>query len=302
YLIRWTNDHFVSEMPVIALILALTLGMALLTHAIGVHTVLGAFVAGILVGESPILTRQIQAQLRGLIAGLFMPVFFGMAGRSGDLSILGDRAILALPAVLTAIVSLGKYVGAVVGGRFGGLTMRESLALGCGMNARGSTEVIVATIGLSIGVLSQTLFTMIVAMAFVTTLAMPPMLRWSLGRLPMRPEEEARLEREAFEAKGFLANLERFLLAVDDSANGRFAARLAGMLASLRGTPTTVLRLGRLAGKGGDPQTAADAARAGAEAGVPPPSETGSRPAAVEVITRTHQKATKEAVIAEAQR
>src|SRR5262249_17887018 len=86
------------------------------------------------------------------------------------------------------------------------------------------------------------------------------------------------------------------------SANGRFAARLAGMLAGLRGTPTTVLRLGRPAGKGGDPQTAADAARAGAEAGVPPPSETGSRPAAVAAITRTHQKATKEAVTAQAQR
>ena len=62
--------------------------MALITHAIGVHTVLGAFVAGILVGESPILTRHIDEQLRGLIVALFMPVFFGLAGLSADLSIL----------------------------------------------------------------------------------------------------------------------------------------------------------------------------------------------------------------------
>jgi len=55
-------------------------GMALTTHLIGVHTVLGALVAGILVGESPILTRHIDGQLRGLILGLFMPVFFGLAG------------------------------------------------------------------------------------------------------------------------------------------------------------------------------------------------------------------------------
>ena len=54
--------------------------MALITHAIGVHTVLGAFVAGILVGQSPILTRHIDEQLRGLIIALFMPVFFGLAG------------------------------------------------------------------------------------------------------------------------------------------------------------------------------------------------------------------------------
>ena len=51
--------------------------MALTTHLIGVHTVLGAFVAGVLIGESPILTRHIEEQLRGLITALFMPVFFG---------------------------------------------------------------------------------------------------------------------------------------------------------------------------------------------------------------------------------
>ena len=55
---------------------------------IGVHTVLGAFVAGILVGESPILTEQIDEQLRGLITALFMPVFFGLAGFSADLTVL----------------------------------------------------------------------------------------------------------------------------------------------------------------------------------------------------------------------
>ena len=52
--------------------------MALTTHLIGVHTVLGAFVAGILVGKSPILTRHIDDQFRGLITAFFMPVFFGL--------------------------------------------------------------------------------------------------------------------------------------------------------------------------------------------------------------------------------
>ena len=66
------------------------------------------------------------------------------------------------------------------------------------MNARGSTEVIVATIGLSMGALSENLFTMIVAMAVATTMAMPPMLRWALARVPMRKAEKERLEREEF--------------------------------------------------------------------------------------------------------
>ena len=66
-LIRWTNDTFVSEVPVVTAILIVMGTMALVTHLIGIHTVLGAFVAGILVGESPILTQHINEQLRGLL-------------------------------------------------------------------------------------------------------------------------------------------------------------------------------------------------------------------------------------------
>jgi len=85
FLIRWANDNFVSEVPVITTILVVMGLMALITQAIGIHTVLGAFVAGILVGQSPILSRHIDEQLRGLITALFMPVFFGLAGLNADL-------------------------------------------------------------------------------------------------------------------------------------------------------------------------------------------------------------------------
>jgi nucleotide-binding universal stress UspA family protein len=172
-----------------------------------------------------------------------MPVFFGTAGLSADLTILKDPAILLLTIGLIVIASVGKFGGAFTGGKLGGLTWKESLALGCGMNARGSTEVIVATIGLSMGALSQNLFTMIVAMAVITTVAMPPTLRWALARLPMRKEEKQRLEREEMEAKGFVPNLERLLIAIDDSPNGKFASRIAGLLAGTRGMPTTVLHI-----------------------------------------------------------
>jgi Kef-type K+ transport system membrane component KefB/nucleotide-binding universal stress UspA family protein len=247
-LIRWTNDKFVSEAPVVTTILIVMGVMALITHLLGIHTVLGAFVAGILVGQSPILTRHINEQLRGLVVALFMPVFFSLAGLNADLSILKDPQLAGLTVGLIAIASVGKFTGAFLGGALGGLSGRESLALGCGMNARGSTEVIVASIGLSMGVISHDLFTMIVTMAVVTTLAMPPTLRWALSRLPLREEEQVRLDREEFEAKGFIPNVERLLVAVDGSANGRLALRLAGLLAASRGITTTVLHLG-----GGNP-------------------------------------------------
>src|SRR5450631_540933 len=243
FIIRWVNDTFVSEFAVVTAILVIMGGMATITYAIGVHTVLGAFVAGVLIGESPILTRHIDEQLRGLITAFFAPVFFGIAGLSSDLTIFADPTIALFTIGLILVASIGKFGGAFIGGKLGGLTRREGFALACGMNARGSTEVIIATIGLSMGALNQNLFTMIVAMAVITTMAMPPTLRWALSRVPMRKEEKQRLAREEQEAKGFVSNLERLLIAVDDSPNGKFASRVAGMLAGTHGMPTTVLHI-----------------------------------------------------------
>ncbi len=243
-LIRWTNDHFVSEFAVITVILLIMIAMALTTYLIGMQTVLGAFVAGILIGESPILTRHIDEQLRGLIVALFMPVFFGLSGLGADLTILKNPHLLLLAGGLIVIASVGKFSGAFVGGKLGRLSRGESLALACAMNARGSTEVIVASIGLSAGVFSRNLYTLIVTMAVVTTMAMPPMLRWALRRLPLRKAERLRLEREELDARGFVPNLERLLLAVDGSASGAFAARLAGAIAGFGDKPTTIIKLG----------------------------------------------------------
>jgi Kef-type K+ transport system membrane component KefB/nucleotide-binding universal stress UspA family protein len=243
YLIRWANDHIVSSAAVITVILLLMSVMAMITHLIGVHTVLGAFIAGVLVGESPILTRQIDERLRGLISSLFMPVFFGLAGLSTDLTVLKDPNLLMLTAALVLIASIGKFGGAFAGAALSGLSRREAYALASGMNARGSTEVIIATVGLSMGMLSQNLFSMILTMAILTTMAMPPMLRAALTRLPLNKEEKERLEREEFEQNGFVANLERLLLAADESPNARFASHIAGLLAGWRGLPITVLHV-----------------------------------------------------------
>lgn len=300
-LIRWANDNLVSTAAVISVILLLMGVMALITHLIGVHTVLGAFVAGILVGESPILTRQIDERLRGLISSFFMPVFFGLAGLSADLSVLRDPNLLMLTGLLVVIASVGKFGGAFAGGTLGGLNTRESLALASGMNARGSTEVIIATIGLSIGVLSQNLFTMIVTMAIVTTMAMPPMLRAALAKLPMNEEEKERLEREEFEKRGFLANLERPLLAVDESVSATFASHVMGLIAGTRGLPITVLHIGNRAReqeKGRDEEESHEAVVKKAAETVSANGDGGS----VDVVTRARRAELGEAIADEARK
>jgi hypothetical protein len=306
-LIRWTNDNFASEFAVITMILLIMIAMALTTYLIGVQTVLGAFVAGVLIGESPILTRHIDEQLRGLIAALFMPIFFGLSGLSADLTILKDPSLLLLAGGLIVIASVGKFSGAFVGGKLGGLNRQESLALGCAMNARGSTEVIVASIGLSAGVFGKDLYTLIVGMALVTTVTMPPMLRWALRRLPLRKAEKQRLEREELDARGFVPNLERLLLAVDGGANGTFASRLAGAIAGSGDKPTTIIELGpdewphyaaRREKEGSKKQVRIAAARTVTLATHPAEKARGT----VDVTTRTKKATSAEAVADEAQK
>ncbi len=268
--LRWSNDTLTSEMANITTIVVITTLLALLTDVLGVHFVLGAFIAGLLLGQSPMLTRQLSTQLRALIVGLFMPVFFTLVGLTISVAALAQGRFLWLTLALIALASLGKFLGAFIGGRFGGLTVAQSFAVGCGMNARGSTEVIVASLGLQVGALDLQLFTAIVAMAVATTLAMPPMLRMAFARLPITEEERVRLEREDFESRGFLSGVDRLLVGVDSSPSGRLASHIAGLLAATRSTPTTVLQLESMPDPrsiGPSPERADELVRAAAASG-----------------------------------
>jgi nucleotide-binding universal stress UspA family protein len=91
-------------------------------------------------------------------------------------------------------------------------------------------------------------------MAVITTMVMPPTLRWALSRLPMRKDEKQRLEREEMEAKGFVPKLERLLLTVDESNNAKLATRIAGLIAGGGAMPTTVMHIksGSKTGKAAD--------------------------------------------------
>lgn len=241
YAIRWTNDNLTVEVPVITTILVIMLAMALTTEAIGVHTALGAFVAGLLIGQSPILTEHIEGELRGLIVAFFSPVFFALAGLGMDVRTLFEPSLLLMTLAVIAVASVGKFGGAMLGGRLGGLSGPESFALATGLNARGSTEVIIASIGLSMGAFSKELYTMVVAMAIVTTMMMPPTLRWALARVPIRQGEAKRLEKEEAEQHESLPRIERALVFADESPNGAMAAHLAGMFAVSRQVVTTVV-------------------------------------------------------------
>ena len=143
--------------------------------------------------------------------------------------------------VVLAIACVGKFTGAYIGSRISGLSHWEGLALGSGMNARGAMEIIVATIGLSLGVLNQQMYSIIVMVAIVTSLMAPPLLRWTLTHVAIGEEEAQRLERETMAQDSFIKNIRRVLMPTRGGMNVQLAAQLVSHLAHQNPMEVTAL-------------------------------------------------------------
>jgi Kef-type K+ transport system membrane component KefB len=127
-------------------------------------------------------------QIKRLALLLFMPVFFAYSGlsTSGDLLSHGNLGMFAV--ILAAAIS-GKIVGALIGARLSGYDWRLSLSIGSLMNARGLMELVVIRIGLDLGIIGSSVFTMLLGMALLTTLTCAPLL----SALRAQPSVEAEL-------------------------------------------------------------------------------------------------------------
>ena len=171
---RWGLSGSLTAVLLVALAAGAT------THAIGLEAVFGAFIAGIVLGRSRFHDTEVFSQLDGVTRSFFAPLFFATAGLRVDLGLLRDPQVLAWGAAVIVVASVSKAGGAYLGSRLAGLPVREGLALGVGLNARGAVEIVVATVGLSLGVLNPKSYALVVLMAIVTSMMAPPLLRWVL--------------------------------------------------------------------------------------------------------------------------
>jgi len=189
--IGWVNRSVPLAGADLTLILVFTLLCAAATEAIGVHAVFGAFVFGLLVRQIPRVRAATLQTIETFVLASLSPIFFAFVGLKADLWSLSGWQ---LPALVLGIAVAGKLVGCYVGGRLGALSRWESLALGIGMNARGAMGLIVALIGLSLGLLTQEMYSIIVLVAVITSFMAPVFLRAVMRRLPVTEEERRRLE------------------------------------------------------------------------------------------------------------
>ncbi|GAA4525526.1 cation:proton antiporter [Amycolatopsis samaneae] len=162
------------------------------TQALGLESVFGAFVCGILIGNAGKVEPARLAPLRTVVLAVFAPIFFATAGLRMDLTALVRPQVLLAGLAMLVLAVAGKFVGAYAGARLSGLNKWEGLALGAGLNSRGVIEIVVAMVGLRLGILSVEIYTIVILIAIVTSLMTPPILRFAMSKVEQTAEEEVR--------------------------------------------------------------------------------------------------------------
>jgi Kef-type K+ transport system membrane component KefB len=172
-------DKFEGEEPgsgYVGLIVAGTLIAALITEAIGVHAIFGAFLFGVMIPHDTRLAAAVTSSFERFVLILLLPAFFAFTGMRTEVGLVsGWNAWLACGLIIL-VATLGKFGGTLVAARATGVGWRHAAALGVLMNTRGLMQLIILNVGLDLGVISPTLFTMMVLMALATTMAAAPIL------------------------------------------------------------------------------------------------------------------------------
>jgi Kef-type K+ transport system membrane component KefB len=166
--------------PVSLTVLAIVFGVMLLsavaTESIGIHALFGAFLCGAVIPHDGRLAEQIRSRAEDLVVVLLLPIFFAFTGMRTQIGLLSSASDWLFCGLIIAVATMGKFGGSFAAAKLSGLGWRESSAIGILMNTRGLMELIVLNVGLDMGVLSPTLFAMLVIMALVTTFSTTPLL------------------------------------------------------------------------------------------------------------------------------
>jgi Kef-type K+ transport system membrane component KefB len=169
-------------------VLLLLLVSALVTEWIGIHALFGAFLLGAILPASGELAKQLTEKLEDLVRIVLLPIFFVFTGTRTEVGLLSGSGAWLLCMVIVALAFVGKLGGVSITARLLGVGWRQAAALGALMNTRGLMELVVLNVGLDLGIISKQLFTMMVVMAILTTLAGGPLLDL------LRPAEELDME------------------------------------------------------------------------------------------------------------
>jgi Kef-type K+ transport system membrane component KefB len=177
---------------VVTLIFIALLLSSLAAQAIGIHAIFGAFLLGAMIPHDSAAARSLTGQLEHLVTILLLPAFFALTGMRTRIDLLSSPGQWLICGLIVLVATLGKLGGTLAAARLTGLGWRDSALLGTLMNTRGLMELIVLSVGLDLGVITPTLFSMMVVMALVTTGLTSPIVRWLKGGAAQGGQKGAR--------------------------------------------------------------------------------------------------------------
>lgn len=164
--------------PLLTLVLLLLLPAACYADWVGIHAVFGAFILGTAMPRG-LFSEELRRKLGPLTTALLVPLFFVYSGLNTRIDFVNTWALWGLTGLVLAAACVGKGVACWAAARWSGESPREAAALGALMNARGMMELIILNIGLERGLITPTLFSIMVIMALATTLMATPLFEWA---------------------------------------------------------------------------------------------------------------------------
>ena len=162
--------------PVVAIFLLTLIVSSYLTEIIGIHALFGAFMTGAIMPDVSKFRTVFIEKVEDIAVILFLPLFFVFTGLNTNVGLINDSYLWKIAGFIILVAVAGKFFGSTLAAKFVGQNWHDSLTIGALMNTRGLMELIVLNIGLELGVLTRTVFTMMVIMALVTTFMTGPAL------------------------------------------------------------------------------------------------------------------------------
>lgn len=184
----YISKEIISKGVLTALLL-IVISSAIFAEGIGIHALFGAFLAGVIMPTNTKLRKVLTEKFEDFSTIFLLPLFFAFTGIRTKIGLLNDIHLWAVCFLIIIVAIIGKLVGSMLASRFTGMSWRDSFSIGVLMNTRGLMELIVLNIGYDLGIISPTIFVMMVLMALITTFITGPLLKFSIQTEEVSPTE-----------------------------------------------------------------------------------------------------------------
>lgn len=238
-ILRWVNDHIATADGLITSMIVLLLVCAATTQALGVHIVLGAFAAGFILSQSPVINQKVVRPLEIVTMGFFAPIFFASSGLNVNLTSLLDPQLALITIALSLAALISKLGACLLAGRLTGLGTWESLSIGVGANAKGSLGLILAMLGYSLEIISIDMLGIVIFIALFSTAISAPLMKFTIARVTVTDKEKERIKQDERQSRTILATVRRVLWPTSGRGRNTFIAKLLNSIGQRQVIETT---------------------------------------------------------------